>query len=313
VTATARLGIVGCGRLAEAGYLPALAAVPRARVVAVADPDAARRAHVAGRAGHGVATFASAPELLGGAEVDGLLVASPAGAHVADARAAVAAGVAVLVEKPPAPDAAGAAAIAALDPQPWVGLNRRFDPGAVAVRGAIAGDRPIELELEIRYRRRSWGAHTVHDDALADLGPHLVDWARWLSGSEVVEVAAAALSAERAEVDLVLGRGRARLRAATDQSHVERIEARDGAGRRIASHHLGGPVAAVRGRLLPARRPSPLIASLSAQLDAFVDAFGGTPHPSLGTAADGVAVMTVIDAARASAAAGRAVPISLSV
>ena len=111
---------------------------------------------------------------------------SPASAHVADAGRAGAAGVAVLVEKPPAPDAAGAAALAALDP-PWVGFNRRFDPGAPRAHAVPTTDRSTS-HLEIRYRRQSWGAHAVHDDALPDLGPHLVDWARWLTGSEVHEV-----------------------------------------------------------------------------------------------------------------------------
>ena len=46
-----------------------------------------------------------------------------------------------LVEKPPAVDAADAAGLAAISPAPWVGFNRRFDPGAAAVRAAVAGRR----------------------------------------------------------------------------------------------------------------------------------------------------------------------------
>ena len=74
--------------------------------------------------------------------------------------AAATAGVAVLVEKPPALDAAGAAALAALTPPPWVGFNRRYDPGAQRVRAAIPAEGDVDLRLEISYRRRSWRAHS---------------------------------------------------------------------------------------------------------------------------------------------------------
>jgi predicted dehydrogenase len=76
-------------------------------------------------------------------------------------------------------------------------------------------------------------------------------------------------------------------------------------GGRVARHRAGGPVALVTGRLAAMRgRPHPLVASLSAQLRAFAAAVDGRPAPDLATAADGLAVMAVLDAARRSAAAG---------
>ena len=319
------LGLVGCGRLAEAGYVPTLAAVAAEvdlRLVAVADPDAARRERLAGLAGDAgvgaVAVFRDAAALLDGANVDGVILASPATAHVADAERAGAAGVATLVEKPPAPDATGAAALAALTPPPFVGFNRRFDAGARAVRRAVPAGGPVELRLEISYRRRSWGAHAVHDDALLDLGPHLVDWARWLSAREVVEVVCTELTGDRAALDLVLsgdgdgddrGPGRATVRAATDRPHAELVELRDGAGDLLARHRLGGLASAVRGRL-GGRGADALVTSLAGQIVAFAAAVRGEAPPELGTAADGHAAMTVIDAARTSAAdGGRPVPV----
>lgn len=332
-----RLGLVGCGRLAVAGYLPALAETPGVRLVAVADPDPARRgalASLAAAAGCGpsarvpVRAFPDAAALLDGAEVDALVLASPAAAHVADAERAAAAGVPTLVEKPPAVDAAGARALAALDPPPRVGFNRRFDPGAGRVRSAVPAGGDLDLRLEIGYRRAGWGAHAVHDDALLDLGPHLIDWARWISGAEVVDVACTELQPERAALDLTLGRGRALLRAATDRPHAELVELRDGSGQALARHRLGGLGAAVRGRL-GRSGPTALVHSLAGQLAAFAAAAGppgsgapasvpadpaggpGDPAPALGTAADGLAAMLVVDAARASAAdGGRRVPIA---
>jgi YD repeat-containing protein len=307
------LGLVGCGRLAAAGYVPALATSGRFRLVAVADPDPGRSAAIAQLAGDAgvIAQHPDTARLLHDERVDALVVASPVDAHLADASQAAASGVPVLVEKPPAPDAHGAAQLAALSPVPWIGFNRRFDPGARALRARLPSTGEIDVDLSIAYRRRGWSAHVVHDDALLDLGPHLVDWARWLSGAEVVEVLRAWIAPEQAVVELRLDRGRARLTARTDRPHHERIVVRDGEGRRLGHHRLGGPVAAVVGRVQ--RRPGRLVRSLAAQLDAFAEAAAVGSHPVLATAADGHAVMQVLDAARRCGRRGGAVPVATGV
>lgn len=311
--ARVRLGLVGCGRLAEVGYLPAIQQVAGVHLVAVADPDGSRAAWcaaaAAGASGEGVSTFPDARRLVESAEVDAVVVASPVAAHVDDATAAGAAGVRVLLEKPPAPDAATARSLAALSPRPLLGFNRRFDPRVRALRGRLPAEGALDLTLELRYRRASWRARSVQDDALLDLGPHLVDWARWLTGSGVLDVAARELTHERADLSVRLGRGRARLRAVTDRPHREVVEVRDGAGNRLARHRVGGPVAAVSGRLR--RGPHPLVAGLAAELEDLARVVGGEEPLGLGTVDDGIAVMTAIDAARASAAAGGAtVPVA---
>ncbi len=298
-----RLGLVGAGRLAEAGYVPAAAAAAGVTLVAVADPDPRRRARVAALAG-GVPAHPDCAALLAAADVDALVLATPAAAHLADARAAAAAGIPVLVEKPPAPDRDGAAALAALAPPPSVAFNRRFDPAVAALRAAVPRGAEVGLRLEIGYRRGGWGAHTVTDDALLDLGPHLVDLARWLTGEEVTDVRRVTVTPQRAGFDLVLGPARARVRCATDRVHRERVAVRRRDGTPVGQHRVGGPVAAVLGRLPGAgRRPHPLVASLTAELVAFARTVRGTPDPTLGTAADGVAAMAVLDEVRA-----RAVP-----
>ncbi|MDN5750344.1 MAG: Gfo/Idh/MocA family oxidoreductase [Pseudonocardia sp.] len=304
-----RIGLVGAGRLAEVGYLPASAAARGVRLVAVAEPEPARRARVAGLAG--IPGFADATALLAAGGVDALVLATPATAHLADARAAVAAGVPVLVEKPPAPDRDGAAALAGLAPAPWIAFNRRFDPANARLRAATPTGAEVAVILEIGYRRRGWGAHAVADDALLDLGPHLVDLARWITRAEVTEVRRATVSPERAEFDLVSGGARARVRCATDRPHHERVEVRHRGGALVGRSVRGGLLAAVRGRLRPDRGPHPLVASLTAQLEAFGCAARGDREDVLGRADDGVAVMAVLDAVRVCAAAGgRPVPVA---
>ncbi|MHA6784095.1 Gfo/Idh/MocA family protein [Pseudonocardia saturnea] len=303
-----RIGLVGAGRLAEAGYVPAARAAAGVRLVALAEPDPERRARVADAAG-GVAAFPDAGALLAAGGIDALVLATPAAAHLADARAATAAGVPVLVEKPPAADLDDTSALAALTPAPWIGFNRRFEPGMAELRAAVPVGAEVGLTVELAYRRRSWGAHAVADEVLLDLGPHLVDLARWITRAEVTDVLRAVVTPDRAEFDLALGAARARIRCAADRPYRERVEARHRRGEVIARRTKGGPVAMVRDRL--ARGPHPLVASLTAQLEALARTVTtGVPDPVLGTAADGLAVMAVLDAVRASAAGGRPVPLA---
>ncbi|HLU56489.1 MAG TPA: Gfo/Idh/MocA family oxidoreductase [Pseudonocardia sp.] len=296
-----RIGLVGAGRLGEQGYVPALAAAAGVRLAAVAEPDEARRARVAGAAG--VPGYRSAEDLLAAGGVDALVLATPASAHLADARLAAAAGLPALVEKPPAADVAEAAELAALEPTPWIGFNRRFDDGVARLREAVPRGAEVGVFCEISYRRAGWDAHTVRDDALTDLGPHLVDLARWLTGADVTDVRRADVRRERAGFDLVLGAARARIRCATDRPYRERIEVRHRDGRLVGRLSRGGLVAAVRGRLA-SRGPHPLVASLTAQLEAFARAVRGELEPTLATAEDGVAVMAALDAVRAARLSG---------
>ena len=310
MTGPVRIGIVGAGRLAEVGYLPAAAAARDVVLAAVAEPNPVRRARVAalaavaapdavrrGRVADGLPAFPDAEALLTAADVDALVLATPAAAHLADAVAAVAAGVPALVEKPPAPDRVGAAALAALEPAPYIAFNRRFDPAIAALQAATPTDAEVAVVAEIFYRRSGWGAHAVADDALLDLGPHLVDLARWITGADVTRVRRASVTRERAEFDLELGVARARIRCATDRPHHERVEVRHRDGTLVGRHRVGGPIGNVLSRLRPG--PHPLVASLTAELEAFARTVRGDPDPVLGRAADGAAVMAVLDEVRA--------------
>ena len=303
MTAELRIGLVGGGRLAELGYVPAALAATGVRLVALVEPDAERRARVADLAG-GLAAHPDLGSLLAAGAPDALVLATPADRHLPDARAAAASGVPVLVEKPPAPDQWTAAELGGLTPAPRVAFNRRFDPGLRALRAALNPGEDVRLSLTLHYRRKGWGAYTVADDARLDLGPHLIDLARWLTLDEVESVAEAALTPERAEFRLRLTNGEAHLRCATDQPHREHFEARTPGGRLIRRVRHGGLVAAVAGRLRPG--PNPLVGSLTAQLEAFARAVRGEPETDLGTAEDGVAAMRTVTAVRAWATAAGA-------
>jgi predicted dehydrogenase len=293
-----RVGLVGCGRLAEIGYVPAIAATDGVELVAVADPRPARRERIARLAADSAAgsieAHAGAAELLERGEAEALIVASPPAQHVEQARLASEAAVACLVEKPPAPDLAGAEQLAALERPPWIGFNRRFQHAA-ALLGAVPADGPLELLLELNYRRASWRAVSVRDDAVLDLAPHLVDLALLLARAATATVRSARLTPERVELELDIGRGPARIRCATDRAHRERVVARRPGAARIAASRAGG---LVRGAMHRAPgRVHPLTASLRAQLSAFAAAARGADGGLLASAEDGVRAMRVIEAA----------------
>jgi predicted dehydrogenase len=268
------------------------------RLAAVADVAVSRCAAVA----PGVPAYDSAEALVASAQVDAIVVATPAAMHLAHARLAASAGLPVLVEKPPAPDPEQAAALAALAPMPWVGFNRRFDRGLQRMREAALGQERVDLYLELGYERSAWSPHVVADDVLDDLGSHLADLARWIAG-DVVRVRAVDADARRAHVELELGRGRAELVCASDRAHVESFVLRDARGRRLAAHRLGGVRGALR-RLAHPRTPNSLVASLVGELEAFAGAARGDDDLQLARATDGLAAMVVVDAVRRSAEAG---------
>ncbi|HEU5253825.1 MAG TPA: Gfo/Idh/MocA family oxidoreductase [Solirubrobacterales bacterium] len=311
-----RLGLAGCGRIAERGYVPAALATEEVTIVALADPSAERRERCRGLlrdGGQEAAGFPDLSSLLAAEPIDLLVVAAPLGQHLALAEEAATAGVPSLVEKPPAPDLASARLLAALEPEPLLAFNRRFLQG-LELRDAVPAEGWVELDLELRFRRGAWGAHEVRDEALLDAGIHLIDLACHLSDAAPIAVRRAAIEPERAELELELSRGRAHIRCATDRRHRESVVVRDRAGRTIARSFHGG----VRGRVAAlAGKPDPLQTSLRRQLEALRAAqtdsafvlsspVGDKGRTPLGGAADGVAAMAVVEAARRSAALGGA-------
>lgn len=102
-----RVGVIGTGWWAVEHHLPSLASYPGARLSAIAEPNPAKAKAVADRFGVRW-VFATADELIGSGLVDGVVVATPHAAHYPITRAALDAGLHVLVEKPMTTSAADA-------------------------------------------------------------------------------------------------------------------------------------------------------------------------------------------------------------
>ncbi|GJG85432.1 oxidoreductase [Gemmatimonadetes bacterium T265] len=193
-----RVGVVGYGLGGSVFHAPLVAATPGLRLAAVVTTDAERGARAAA-AYPGVRVVDRAEALWDGARlepVDVVVVTTPNATHVPIARAAVAAGRHVVVDKPVAPTAAAARALAAAARERGVLLvpfhNRRWDGDFRTARRLVAGGALGTVHRFVsrfdRWRptpRAGWkeaagaGAGT---GLLYDLGPHLVDQALVLFG-----------------------------------------------------------------------------------------------------------------------------------
>jgi predicted dehydrogenase len=198
-----RVGLIGCGTVARRMHLPAFKKTPDADVVAFASRSVASAQAAAVEYGAGK-VFDDWRELIGA--VDAVDICSPNASHVEQAIAAAESGKHVLVEKPMActVDEADAMLRAARDAGVvlHVAHNMRYVPAVVAARDEIARGAIGEL-VGARAAFGHSGPHHwapeaswFHDPALSgggpliDLGIHAVDFVRFVTQTDVREVAA---------------------------------------------------------------------------------------------------------------------------
>jgi predicted dehydrogenase len=168
------------------------------QVAAVYDPDPARLAEVRPRAGDGAVLTTAEREALA-VDADVALVCSPTAAHVAQARAAVAHGRHVLIEKPLSHTLDGVDALvaeaAAGGRTVLVGCNLHFLPSLRLVKRLLAEGRigtPLSARAHCGYYLPHWRPHTDYRRGYAARQAtgggiildsiHEFDYLRWLLG-----------------------------------------------------------------------------------------------------------------------------------
>jgi myo-inositol 2-dehydrogenase/D-chiro-inositol 1-dehydrogenase len=189
-TATVGVGVIGVGRIGRLHADLLAREVPGATLAAVydADPSAAKAV--------GVRAHDALEDLLADPGVDAVAICSSTSTHADLIVAAARAGKAIFCEKPISLDLTEVdRALAAVDAAgvPFqIGFNRRFDPAHQAVHDAVVrGDvgEPQLVRISSRdpapppmeYVRGSGGI-------FLDMTIHDFDMARYVTGSEVVEV-----------------------------------------------------------------------------------------------------------------------------
>ena len=191
-----RVGLLGYGLAGRAFHAPLIAACPGLRLAAVVSRDPDRRAAL--RVAHPDAIALDTPEQLfeRASELDLVVVATPNRSHAPLARAALTAGLPVVVDKPFAVSAEEARALIELARATGRPLtvfqNRRWDGDFLTVRRLLAeGALGTVHRFESRFERWSpapratWRESGDPADAgglLFDLGAHLIDQALQLFG-----------------------------------------------------------------------------------------------------------------------------------
>ena len=195
-----RLGAVGLGR-AFTVMVPTFALDPRVQLVAGADPQPEARARFTQDFGGTV--YTSLEDLLTGAQVDAVYLATPVDGHVEQIRVLAEAGIHVLMEKPMALSMAGCLEISAIAKQAGIhlliGHSHSFDMPYLKTRELIKGGTLGRVRMmtalnytDFMYRPRrpdeldtARGGGVVYSQAA-----HQIDILRLLGGGQVTSVRA---------------------------------------------------------------------------------------------------------------------------
>jgi myo-inositol 2-dehydrogenase/D-chiro-inositol 1-dehydrogenase len=204
-----RVGVLGTGRIGAMHAELLAHRVAGAALAVVYDLDAEIAGTVACRLG--VEAVRDQDELIGSPDVDAVAICSSTDTHVPLVEAAAVAGKPVFCEKPIAHDLdhvdRALAAVERAGVLFMVGFNRRFDPAHRSVRDAVAnGDIGDVHVLRITSRDPEpppLSYARVSGGIFLDMTVHDFDLARFVTGSEVVEVVAhgaARVAPELAEI-----------------------------------------------------------------------------------------------------------------
>jgi myo-inositol 2-dehydrogenase / D-chiro-inositol 1-dehydrogenase len=188
------IGFIGAGRIGSIHARLLASQVPGARVTAVNDtrPEAAQAVAVE----LGARVEASAEELLGAGDVDAVAICSSTDTHAGLIVAAARARKPIFCEKPVSLELVEMdRALAAVEEAgvPFqIGFNRRFDPAHASVRGAVENG-TVGVPHLVRISSRDpepppLSYVTVSGGIFLDMTIHDFDMARFVTGSEVVEV-----------------------------------------------------------------------------------------------------------------------------
>ncbi|MDM4761843.1 Gfo/Idh/MocA family oxidoreductase [Galbitalea sp. SE-J8] len=200
-TTAIRVGLIGYGLAGRVFHAPFIAANPDLELALVSTSDPARAAEAAER--YPSARVVARAEDVLASDVDLVVVASPVHAHFEQVSTALAAGHAVVVDKPFVPSVAEAKQLIAVAEEAERALivfhNRRWDGDFLTVKalveqGRIGAVHRFESTFErwggaLRERWQDEIGPEVGGGIAFDLGSHLVDQALQLFGPAEVELA----------------------------------------------------------------------------------------------------------------------------
>lgn len=303
-----RYGVIGCGRVFQRYHLPCVRGRSDYIIVAACDTDVEQARSVLADLAADALITADLDEFFSVGQPDVVAVCTPNDAHTAPVLAALAAGAAVLCEKPLAADPADARRIAeAAGASPLFGVNLpyRFHELIPAFAAALP-DGAAEITLTFTTAgARLWrpvtkwygDATRAGGGALLDLGSHALDllvalfgWPR-ITDCRIDQPGVE----ERAVVDLMFARGPAKVR----------IDRASRTMNMLLEARVGGDVVTLDVRRAQVRSSAGVVTALGsrpelAAITGFLDAAAGLPGDVVGVA-DAVRLQELITASYATA------------
>ncbi len=188
-----RIGIVGVGMMGADHAERVARRISGARLVAVSDPDTDRSAGLAAKFDE-VRAIADPLALIGDADVDAVIIASPGFAHAEQLSACLEHAKPVLCEKPLTMDAESSLRVVEAEHKLGrqliqVGFMRRFDPEYAALKELLdSGELGRTLLLHNVHRNKTVPATFRSEMIVRDSLVHEVDVARWLYGEEIARI-----------------------------------------------------------------------------------------------------------------------------
>ncbi len=193
---TLKVGLAGYGRRGRS-HANAVAQIEGARVNAVSDPLEAARASASVEMGD-VATYTTVSAMVDSGDVDAVIVAAPAHLNHDVAAEAIAHGIPVMIEKPPALSVAGVTELKEVAERSgsnvMVAFNRRFNPyirAGIEVITDTGRLRQIvaEFHKDIReFTESGRFSSTIFDLMLLESPIHSIDLVTYLADAEVKSV-----------------------------------------------------------------------------------------------------------------------------
>lgn len=188
-----KIGVVGAGVMGS-GHIEYLSQnLPRATVTAVAEPNESMRRSVLDRWDLSCLEFSTLEEMLDGADLDGVVVASPDRFHAEAIKLCLSRKIPTLCEKPLAQTLEDGEKLARLSQQSLedvgrplihLGFMRRFDPPFVEVKALIESGELGAL-LYINASTRNVASPGIRsEELLTNIAVHEVDTLRWLLSDE---------------------------------------------------------------------------------------------------------------------------------
>jgi myo-inositol 2-dehydrogenase/D-chiro-inositol 1-dehydrogenase len=190
-----KLGVIGAGRIGKVHTATLVQSVPQAEVIAIADINSASANGLAKTYGI-TSVFTNYMDVINHPDVEAVVICSPTDTHARYVVDAARAGKHIFCEKPVdlsldvikgAIEAAGTAGVKLM-----VGFNRRFDPNFLKIKQLVR-DGKIGLPHILKITSRDPAPPPAEYSATSggmfmDMTIHDFDMARYITGSEVVEV-----------------------------------------------------------------------------------------------------------------------------